>query len=158
MDFEIEKVNRVMRIYLLLLLLLGFSASAQNTPAQPDWKSIYGYKSAANKAYFDTKTLARNKTKEGDFGSGTLLIVSNGGVSAQTDDGQTIMVRGMVRSIVVDCDTGMTATLVVMYFVEEMPMRNNVPVGTKVYDVSEDNISTFSRNSPIFLTFCPSYI
>jgi hypothetical protein len=147
-----------MRIYLLLLLLLGFSASAQNTPAQPDWKPIYGYKTQVNKGYFDARSIVRKQEKEGDFSSGTLLIVSPQGVPAKTDSGETILVHGMVRSIVMDCQTGITATLVVMYFIEEFPTRNNVPVGTKVYDMDEDNLSTFTKGSPIFLTWCGTYI
>jgi hypothetical protein len=147
-----------MRIYLLLLLLLGFSAGAQNTPAQPDWKPIYGYKNAVNKAYFDSKSIARKQDKDSDFSSGTLLIMSPQGVPAKNDSGETVLVHSMVRHIVIDCETGMTATLVVMYFLEELPTRQNVPVGTKVYDIDEDNISTFTKNSPIFLTWCGTYI
>lgn len=149
------------KILFMLLLLICISAigSDEKIPRPPvDWKPVLGFSSPTSKAFIDTNSLERIQTDTAEYVSGDLLISLNEPKRMKTSNGKTVLVRSLVKTVLVDCTSGLIAPLSDLYFEVAMPTRQHKPLGGFEYPVNDNQVQSLEKSSLTYKTFCPVYL
>lgn len=161
---------------LLLLLVVSIGAVAVDSvvikPKEKeisaiDWQPVYGYKGQHIKLYVDRYGMKDTKVKDSIITSGTILIVPDepgeltGTDIAPTlpsltpDKPKTIIFKSVAIYIGVDCKNKALMNVANLYYSQEMPGKNDVPVSIYEYPTTKESIVFISNLNFIYTTFCP---
>jgi hypothetical protein len=121
------------------------------------WESVYGLKFPGVNGYIDINHRKMQTIKGREYGSGEILFSYTEPVVVLVN-GEITLVRGIVRAMVVECDTGSSMPLFDLFYAETYPAREDKPVDGADYREREDMGSTLSIRSPVFAALCPKFI
>jgi len=121
------------------------------------WKPIYGMKVKGAHIYYDTNSLVDNQDQENKYSAGILLAIFDEPKKLETDNGTRIG-NSMTTYAIIDCKTGLSAPLVDIYYEAKTPTRSTAPVAIRNYEMNEETVRLLPKNSPIYLTLCPTKV
>ncbi len=158
-------VNTSMKISIVLALVLTALVSvtvfgAGEKPRKPtNWRPIIGASFPDAKAFIDANSTEKNLAESGDRMMYTEILISYDKPNTTLVGKQKVVFQGMVRHIVVDCESGLSAPIYDFYFAEPKPTRTNKPVGALEYNAPIKQIATLMpKSSAIYQAVCPNYI
>jgi hypothetical protein len=156
-------VNTIMKVSLIVALVLTIIVSCTvfgETSRKPtNWQPVYGVQFPNAKAFIDSNSSEANEMPGGEKINYAEILISYSVPITTVVGKQTIVFSGMVRHIVVDCSSGLSAPIYDFYFAEAKPTRANKPLGALEYTAPIRDISTtMSKSSPMYQAICPKYI
>jgi len=122
------------------------------------WVPIYGLHIRGVKTFIETNSqrIATPENKE-KFNTAEMLFSYD--KLTKVGNGQNeYQVRGIVKSVMVDCKSGAMISLFDIYFKEASPDRNALPLGGFEYPKDQRAIARLGRNTPLYNALCPVYI
>lgn len=143
----------------ILLLVVCVSAIGGDDTTRPptNWQPIMGLSVPNSKAYIDANSMSKISSPNAEYVTGDILLSSDQGKQMKKNN-KVVVVKGLVKSILVDCTNGLIAPLVDLYFDVPKPSRQNMPVGMHEYPDDGSQVSPLEKSSPIYKTFCPIYL
>lgn len=121
------------------------------------WDSVYGLNFPGVKGYVDTNHRKTQVIDKEVYGSGEILFSYATPVVIKVGE-EIVLVRGIVRSMVVECKTGSSMPLFDLFYSESLPERKDKPVDAADYRDREDLGTTLSPRSPVYAALCPKFV
>lgn len=156
------------KIFLAVILFFGLLsfvftvasiAEAQQQPRPPvNWQPIIGSKVPGGKLFIDANSLKTNQEDNGKYNTAEILISYD--LDTELNVGTTKhVVKSIVKSLVIECGTGLMAPVLDLYFTHPKPLRNTKPITGLNYptDVSSTAI-VLRKNTALYHALCPTYI
>ena len=150
-----------MKLIAILVLILSSIIVTTNVvsgpvPIQRDWQPVIGISpDAPFKTYYDRNSIQVNEEENGNYTSGTLLIVSKEPVIIQINN-KPVPTRSLMKNYVVVCETGLSLAYSDYFFNVPMPTPMSTPVASVTRGL--ESAEPLSKDSIIYHTFCPVYI
>ena len=131
------------------MFLLCSSSMASERVIELNWQLLYEVKTSFLKAYYDANgTVDIDETTR----TGILLVVFDSPIKI-TVNNKEILVKSYARSFVVECKKKISAPMTDLYFLENFPTLNSIPI--EVYTHSPGSkIQQFPIDSIINSLFC----
>ena len=134
-------------------------AWAQQTPRPPvNWQPIIGPKVPGVKFFIDTNSLKTYQEKNEKYNSGEILVSYDSNVEVSVGS-KKYMVKSLVKSLVIECDTGLMVPVLGLYFSQPKPLRTSKPITGIEYskDISK-TVVILKKNTSLYHALCPVYI
>lgn len=157
---------RIFLIVIMIIAAISFVASIvfanQEKRAPNKWVPIYGLKLLDAKLFVDANSLIIGNSmpdSKNTYNSAEIMVTYASPITAQIN-GKMYTFSSMVKSLITECSTGLTAPMFDVYFKEATPTRESLPL-TGV-DYSNTDLKATSiilpKNSALYSTMCPTYI
>jgi hypothetical protein len=132
--------------------LLSFSAFAQSAPgvkwARMDAKVLNGIV-----GYINTETHKSTDTEHGPMMFAEILLSSKVAQSYEYQ-GKALQAKGLVRTVLVDCENSWMMVKHDLYFAEEFPKRDSTPLGGVHF--GSGNVTRLDKSSELYENLCPN--
>lgn len=152
-----------MKLVTFLLSLLLFSgavgAQVEADKLRPKkWMPIVFYKIPGGKMYYDENSRVLKQSVNGQDFNGITFLLSLDTPQEVTIGKKTVKAKSIEKIIVVQCKTGMAASVFDLYYDIDTPPREKDPVAGKAYKSQAEAAFRLDEKSPIFTTACPVFI
>jgi hypothetical protein len=126
-----------------------------------DWQPIIGMKIVGGSMYIDANSLTVNTIEgegSGNFNSAEILATYDRPTEVVVE-GKKYIIRSMVRSLVIECKTGLSAPVFDVYFEEPMPNIDTIALtGIEWPSDIHSSAIVLSKKSSLYNALCPIYI
>lgn len=151
----------MLKATLIGILLSAFLGSLFSQVQRPsvNWQRIYHTDPPGTKIFIDTNSVEIDLTQKDRKYVGADILISYSTSTPIESDGKTILIHGIVVTVIIECGGAIIAPVHDLYFEEEKPSRKMKPIGGKTYPSGANMITrVIDKKSPIYTAMCPSYI
>lgn len=147
-------------LFALCTIVITIGLAKANLEKKPTkWQPIYGFAVKGAKGYIDVNNrVVANFENNQKYNSAEILISYDKSISL-TIGNKNISLRGLVRSMAIECKSAVMIPIYDIFFTEPFPTKNSLPVyGIDYTKNSTKNITILNKNSPIYQALCPVYL
>jgi len=155
----------VIKIFLIVTLISSiiFSLAVAGGDAmvkrkEISWQSISGSKIPGIKAFIDANSLITISGVEDKKYNTADLLFSYDFPTKMMINGKEQIIQSVVKSLLIDCKSGLTAPVVDYYFKEQKPTREMKPLGGLEYPTNAETVFPVDKNTTLYNSLCPRYI
>jgi hypothetical protein len=141
-----------------LIIALSGIANAQDRKSSINWQPIIGSKFFSGKLFIDGNSL---RTVEGENGRYNLaeILVSYDYDTDVIVGKEKYAVKSIVKSVVIECGTGLMAPILDLYFTHPKPLRATKPISGLDYPSNVSSTAVvLKKNTSLYHALCPKYI
>jgi hypothetical protein len=125
-----------------------------------NWQLIPGSNIPGIKSFIDVNnTITFGDDEDNKFNLVNVLFSYNFPTQMMIN-GKEMIIQGIVKILLIECNSGLVAPMKDYYFVEKSPMIKTKPIGGLTYseDVRRSGAFTIDRNTTLYNALCPTYI
>jgi hypothetical protein len=134
----------------ILFALIGVGSTAKEKSYKTNWQPIPEIKVSGAKAFYD----ANGFTKIDDNTRAGMFMITLDEPQKFTINGKTVVAGTIVKSMIIKCDSGLTAPVMDLYFSKGLPTPNTVPIGGVEYFGNPKDIQQMSEKSIMYQILC----
>ena len=150
----------ILGIILVTSLVTFVFANEKQKKKPVNWQPIISFNVPGMKAFIDTNSVVTTKSDNGKEEYNTAEVL----ISFDKDTEITIgkkkfIAKSLVKSLVIECTTGLSVPVTDLYFMDIRPTRESIPITGMEYssDIKE-NLTTINKKSSLYHALCPVYI
>ena len=134
-------------------------ADDRKQPREIEWKKIAGWKGKNTTAYVDVKSIQTHREDNVDYKMGMILFYRNEPKEINIPGTKPFSANIFASYYIADCDNYKVATISDFYFnLDRLPLPTDEPFRTFDYSDNVTKVQGVSKDNPLFIELCPSYI
>lgn len=149
-------------IILISSIIFVLSSSGAETPItkkEINWQPIPGSNIPGIKSFVDVNNISTFNDKEDKKYNVVSILFSYDFPTQMIINTKNEIIQGIVKTLLIECNSGLTAPMQDYYFVEKLPTWRTKPIGGFRYP---ENISLTAfpvdKNTTLYNALCPTYI
>lgn len=143
----------------IIFVLSVFGAEAPTTKKEIKWQPIPGSNIPGIKPFIDVNNTTTFNDKEDRKYNVVSILFSYDFPIQMIINKKKQIIQGIVKTLLIECNSGLTAPMQDYYFVEKLPTWQTKPVGGLRYP-EDISLTAFpvDTNTTLYNALCPSYI
>lgn len=148
----------MIRAVLMSVVFICGTASAQDKRPTTNWQPVEGATVSGGQFYIDRNSVHTTVLSEGRKFNTADVMISYNQPKITLVDKEVFVVGSRVQTVVIECDSGLSAPVVDLFFKEPMPNRDSKPVTGVNHPPAKESAYMVDKKSPVYNILCPTYI